>query len=154
MTDLGQLARGIIKNNIYLTLGTTDGETPWVAPLFYCVDEDYNFYFISQLESLHSKYVAINPKVAFAIFDSHAKEGKGTGVQGSGEVHIVKDEDLPKEINNYHTTFIEVKPEMLTGNAPYRLFKLIPNKLFVLDPEAKVDKRVEVTTPIGKCNNR
>ena len=52
--ELVKLAKDIIKNNIYLTLGTADAN-PWVAPLFYCVNENYNFYFISQLDSLHTK---------------------------------------------------------------------------------------------------
>lgn len=144
MVDLVQLAKDIIKNNKYLTLGTSAKESPWVAPLYYCVDENYNFYFVSQLTSLHTKHVLENPKVAFAIFDSHAEEGKGTGVQGDGEVHVVKDEDLSNEIDKYHTTFIEIKPELLTGDSPYRLFKLVPDHFYVTDPEAKIDKRAEV----------
>lgn len=82
--ELVKLAKDIVKNNIYLTLGTSDGD-PWVAPLFYCVNENYNFYFISQLDSLHTKQMLKNPKVAFSIFDSHAEEGKGTGIQATGE---------------------------------------------------------------------
>ena len=40
--ELAKLAKDIIIDNIYLTLGTADGD-PWVAPLFYCVSENYNF---------------------------------------------------------------------------------------------------------------
>ena len=86
-----------------------------------------------------------NPKVAFAIFDSHAKEGQGKGVQGMGEVTMITEDTLENEINNYHTTFIEIKPEFLKGGAPYRLFKLSPTEIWVTDPEAKVDKRVKVS---------
>lgn len=141
--ELVKLAKDIIKNNIYLTLGTADAN-PWVAPLFYCVNENYNFYFISQLDSLHTKQMLKNPKVAFSIFDSHAEEGKGTGIQAMGDIHMVDEVELETEINNYHTTFIEIKPEFLKGDAPYRLFKLTPLEVWVTDPEAKVDKRVLV----------
>lgn len=141
--ELDGLARNVIKGNIYLSLGTSDG-TPWVAPLFYCVNVKFEFYFISQLDSLHTKHILKNPEVAFAIFDSHAEEGKGKGVQGLGNVEMIGEENLEKEIKNYHTTFIEIKPTLLKGNAPYRLFKMIPLKLWVTDPEAKDDKRVEV----------
>lgn len=142
--ELINLAKDIIKNNIYLTLGTADGG-PWVAPPFYCVNESYNFYFISQLDSLHTKQMLKNSKVAFSIFDSHAEEGKGTGIQAMGDVHMIDESELETEINNYHTTFIEIKPEFLKGNAPYRLFKLTPSEVWVTDPEAKVDKRVKVS---------
>ena len=115
-----KLAKDIIKNNIYLTLGTSDGD-PWIAPLFYCVSENYNFYFISQLDSLHTKQMLKNQKVAFSIFDSHAEEGKGQGVQAMGNIHMITEDELETEISNYHTTFIEIKPEFLKGDAPYRL---------------------------------
>lgn len=142
--ELNILAKDIIKANIYLTLGTFDGE-PWVAPVFYCVTKDFKFYFISQLESLHTKQMIKNSNVAFAIFDSHAEEGQGKGIQGKGNVSLLEGENLEKKINNYHTTFIDIKPDFLKGNAPYRLFELVPSEVWVTDPEAKVDKRAKVS---------
>jgi uncharacterized protein YhbP (UPF0306 family) len=142
-SELETLAREIIKNNIYLTLGTAD-KVPWVAPLFYCVSDNFTFYFISQLDSLHTKQMLKNSKVAFSIFDSHAEEGKGTGVQATGNVQLIREEDLLKEITNYQTNFIKISPEVLSGNAPYRLFKLTVIDVWVTDPDAKVDKRVKV----------
>lgn len=142
---LDNIAREIIRSNCYLTLSTTDGESPWAAPLFYAVDNNYTFYFISQLNSLHSQHISKNPAVAFAIFDSHQKEGTGNGVQGSGKVYRLEDEKLPEAFKWYHTTFVEMKPESFKGSAPYRFFKIVPDHFYVLDPEAKVDKRVEVS---------
>ncbi len=145
MADLVQSAKDIIKNNLYLTLATAEGNSPWVAPLYFCVDSSYNFYFVSEIDTKHARDIQINPEVAFAIFDSHSEVGKGSGIQGSGNVQIVKDEEVASELANYHTDFIKLTPEMLKGSAPYRLFKLVPDKIFVLDSEAKPSKRVEVT---------
>ena len=143
--ELNQIARDIIKNNIYLTLATTDGENPWSAPLFYCVDDQYNFYYISQIECSHSQHILENHKIAFSIFDSHAPEGKGNGVQASGKAYLLdKEKDITEALKHYHTTFIKCEPEDFTGSKPYRLFKIVPEKFYVLDPEAEVDKRVEV----------
>lgn len=143
--DLNHLARDIIKNNIYLTLATTDGQSPWSAPLFYCIDDKYNFYFISQMDSLHTCHILKNPKVAFSIFDSHAPEGQGVGVQASGKAYLLKNkEEIKDALKHYSTIFIKCVPESFAGSNPYRLFKIIPDKIYVLDPEAKVDKRVEV----------
>ncbi len=142
--DLVKIAKEIIKNNFYLTLGTADEVGPWTAPLFYAVDDHYTFYFISQMDSLHAQHILKNPLVAFAIFDSHQKEGTGNGVQALGKAYLLKDEELAEAFKWYHTTFVEMKQESFTGQAPYRFFKIIPEHFYVLDPEAKTDKRVEV----------
>lgn len=142
--NLDNLAKQIIKNNMYLTLGTTDGKIPWTAPLFYAVNDNFTFFFISQVDSLHTQHLLKNPTVAFAIFDSHQKEGTGNGVQGSGNAYPLKDEELIEAFRWYHTTFIEMKQESFKEPAPYRFFKIVPEHFYVLDPEAKTDKRVEV----------
>lgn len=146
MTDeeLEKTARGIIKDNVYLTLGTTDGRTSWTAPLFYAVSDDYVFYFISQLDSLHTQHLLKNPAVSFAIFDSHQKEGTGNGVQCSGKAYLLPDTELVEAFKWYHTTFVPMKAEIFKAPAPYRFFKLVPEHLYVLDPDAPTDKRVEV----------
>lgn len=128
-----------------MTIATSDENgIPWVAPLFYAVDDSYNFYFISQLSSLHSKHILKNPNVAFAIFDSHQEEGGGNGVQGSGKVSLLYEGELSEAFKWYKTAFIEMKPESFKGEAPYRFFKLVPEHFYIQDPEAKVDKRIEV----------
>ncbi len=138
-----ELARSIIKNNIYLSLGTSDGN-PWVAPVYYCIDDQYNFYFISQPNSLHIRQLLKNPQVAFAIFDSHQQEGAGNGVQGMGIAHVLEDEQLKQALQWYKTSLIESKVESFTAPAAYRLFKIVPQKIYVLDPNSKVDKRTHV----------
>lgn len=142
--EFNQLGKSIIKNNIYLTLATSN-TNPWIAPLFYCADENFNFYFISQLDSTHSKHVRINPNVAFAIFDSHIEEGKGNGIQASGKAYLLSESlDIENALKYYHTNFVEITKESVSGSSSYKLFKIVPDHFFVLDSEAKVDKRVEV----------
>ncbi len=144
MNKLKSTVQDIIKSNIYLTLATSDGK-PWAAPLFYCTDSAYNFYFISQMDSLHIHHILNNPYVAFAIFDSMAKEGTGTGVQGSGKVSLLEStEEIEIALNYYHTSFISCTPKDFTGDKPYRLFKLTPDTFYTQDPDADVDKRVKV----------
>jgi uncharacterized protein YhbP (UPF0306 family) len=141
--DLNALAWKIISENIYLTLGTADGH-PWVAPLFYAFNPVSRvFYFISQMDSLHTRHLLKNPRVAFAIFDSHQKDGTGNGIQGDGQVSL-SEKELSEAFKYYHTTFVEMKPESFKDPAPYRFFKLVPEHLYLLDPAAKTDKRVEV----------
>src|SRR3989338_11328108 len=109
--ELTQIAREIINNNVYLTLGTTDGKIPWTAPLFYAVSDDYTFYFISQMDSLHTQHVLQNPQISFAIFDSHQKEGTGNGVQGSGKAFLLQEAELDEAFKWYHTTYVKMEKE-------------------------------------------
>ena len=138
------LAQKIIRENKYLTLGTTNGVRPWVAPVYYCLDKKGSMYFISQPRSRHIRDLKSHPHVAFAIFDSHAEEGKGNGVQGSGHVIELLSSALTQGLRHYCTSFVALSSEELT-HGPYRLYRLQPEKMYVLDRRSKVDKRILVT---------
>lgn len=138
----------IINSNKYLSLATTDGQSPWVAPLYYCLDQEFNLYFISQLDSVHSQHLVKNPKVAFAIFDSHQEEGTGNGIQGSGVVKLLTGDDLKEGLKHYHTNFVDLNYENLSKDGGYKLFKLEVQKWYILDTEVDTDKRVEVKLEI------
>ncbi len=142
--ELNEKAIEILNSNLYFTLATTDGKIPWAAPLYYCLDEDFNIYFISQMDSLHTRHILKQPNVAFAVFDSHQEEGTGNGVQGSGRVSLLEGKEVDMGLKYYSTKFIDLKLENLSAPAPYRLFKLTTERFFILDPHAETDKRVEV----------
>ncbi len=142
-TKANNIAQEIIDSNIYLTLGTTDGKQSWVSPLFYCKDNKNQFYVISQPTSRHIRNIASQRSISFAIFDSHAPEGKGNGVQGSGTMKECKNKELTNALQYYHTDFIECTKKAFT-TGPYKLYKITPRTCYILDPEAKVDKRVNV----------
>ena len=80
--DYQKLARDIIEQNQYMTLGTTspDGK-PWVSPVVYAFDKNYNFYWISLPNSKHSQNITANKNISLAIFDSHQNWGEGVGLQ-------------------------------------------------------------------------
>lgn len=141
--NLTKLAKDIIRTNIYLTLATA-GETPWAAPVYYRPDDQYNLYFVSQPASLHGQHINRSSQVAFAIFDSHQAEGSGVGVQGLGVATVVEASELSEALRWYSSSFIKLKAELLTGKASYRMYKLKLKKIFVLDPNAATDKRVQV----------
>jgi len=120
-TDFIEIGRNIIRENSYLTLATADGK-PWAAPVFYAVDAKWTFYFISQLDSLHIRHIFKNPLVAFAIFDSHQKEGSGNGVQGLGTARLLNDDELDEAFRWYNTSFVEMKDDVTSIlNKPYLL---------------------------------
>ncbi len=62
-------ARQIVAKNMYLTIAVSSRDgTPWIANLFYAFDQDYNFYWYSDRNSVHSTFIRENPVVAMAIF--------------------------------------------------------------------------------------
>lgn len=73
MSNLNKKAKQIIKESLYFVLGTVGQDNkPWVTPLFYCFDEELNFYWISPKDSLHSKNIEENGEVSLVIFNSQA----------------------------------------------------------------------------------
>jgi uncharacterized protein YhbP (UPF0306 family) len=141
---LNQMARDILKQNRYLTLATSDGKRPWAAPVYYTHDDAWHLYFISKPSSVHIQQISKHPIVAFAIFDSHQPEGTGNGIQGVGTVSEVLEHERENALRWYRTSLFPLNKESIIGDAPYRLFKLSPLHLYILNPEATTDERLEV----------
>lgn len=139
--DVKNIAIDIIKNNIYLTLATTDGKTPWAAPLHYCFDSDFNLIYISHPTSLHSQNIKKSTRVAFTIFDSTQAEGAGNGIQGDGTVIELDDDEEIKALKVYKTIFVESTPEKI-HEAGYKVYEIIPEHFYIQDPNG--DERIEV----------
>jgi len=155
ITNLNQLAREIVKNNQYLTLGTSDKNgNAWVSPVVYACDSDFNFYFISLPNSKHIKNLINNSQVTFAIFNSRQMFGEGVGLQIEGIVKQVPLIQLPKMISIYITRkwpYMNNKIKVyLTGfqhllkNHTYKAYKIIPNRVWMNDPNSEIDVRIEV----------
>jgi uncharacterized protein YhbP (UPF0306 family) len=152
--NLNQLARDVITNNEYLTLATIDEfGKPWTCILAYAFDADYSFYFVSLPTANHSKHTVQNHDVSFTIFDSHQDFGKGVGLQGVGSVTEVQKEGFDSVSSTYfsrqypygniHNEFMDGLKKLLEGGE-YRFYKLTPQKIWINDPNADTDRRVEV----------
>lgn len=155
MKGLNKLAREIVENNQYMTLGTTDpGGSSWVAPVVYARDKNWNLYFISIPDSRHCSNIKLNDKVSAAIFDSHQKVGEGVGIQmeGVAEETSLKDTPLVTKMyfsrkypygRNMKSAFSSALKSFLDGKV-YRFYKLTPTRVWINDPNADRDVRVEV----------
>lgn len=152
--NLNQLARDIITNNEYLTLATLDENgKPWTCILAYAFDADYSFYFVSLPTANHSKHITQNPGVSFTIFDSHQDFGKGVGLQGVGNVAEVQKNDYAEvssvyltrqyPYGNIHNEFMDGLKKLL-DSGEYRFYQLTPKHIWINDPNADTDRRVEI----------
>lgn len=141
-----QLAQKIIKENVYLTLATSWKDKPWASPVCYFTDPKGNFYFASQMHSVHIQNISQNPHVSWAIFDSNVPEGTGVGVQIKGTATLVG----PRACKGVMGCCRASIHAVLEYEA-YRLFKLTPQRIYVTDPEALVDRRMEVMKPLVRA---
>jgi nitroimidazol reductase NimA-like FMN-containing flavoprotein (pyridoxamine 5'-phosphate oxidase superfamily) len=153
-------ARKMIAENIYLTLATASKDgVPWISPLMFAYDSNYNLFWPSGKDALHSQLLRSNPKVAISIFDSHAPEGTGNGVYMTAEACEVSEDELPYAINvlysrKYPDPVVRQqrgrKPEDFSGESPRRLYMATPEKVYIIDARGHpiykrlVDVRVEV----------
>jgi uncharacterized protein YhbP (UPF0306 family) len=141
--ELADMAVATIRENSYLTLGTTDGNAPWTSPVFYGVSDRYTFYFVSHLRTRHAENLIKTPQVAFAIFDSHQK-GRVTGIQGIGTATVLTESEIPEALRWYRTAYIDTKVGAFLGTSPYRFFRIVPDHFYIADPHTDIDTRVEV----------
>lgn len=148
--NLNKLAKNILRDNIYLSLSTCAQNRPWIAPVFYHVGRKNELYFASMPTSVHCQNIAKNPRIAFAIFDSHQKEETGVGIQASGKAQILDDRSqILEALKYYHTDFFKITVASFMGKSKYRLYKITPTVFYLNDPRVKTDRRVEVN--LQKC---
>ncbi len=152
--DYASVARRIIRDNRYMSLGTLgkDG-SPWVAVVLYAFDDDYNFYFLSATDSQHGRNISKTRDVAFTIFDSAQPIGSSEGVQATGRASPLSGKELVKAIKQYEMAVFP-KSGMPAGSrynpsdygdaAEFRFFKIETKELYVTgteDRRTKVDLR-------------
>jgi Pyridoxamine 5'-phosphate oxidase len=76
--DLADFVTKVVDDNVYLVLGTADrAGRPWVSPVFYAAEAYRDFYWISSPDVIHSRNLAVRPKVTIVVFDSRAPVGMG-----------------------------------------------------------------------------
>lgn len=154
VTDLNKLARQIIKSNEYLALATVDDEKGvWICILCYAYDQNFNFYFASIDSSRHSRNISKNKAISFAIYDSRQDWGAGVGLQIEGMVEKVSESSLREVKETYFSRSypygqisrdFEKEFRKLLNNKTYQFYKIKPTKVWINNPDAKADERVEV----------
>lgn len=137
-----ELVKEVIDGNRYLTLSTTNGTEPWIAPLEYFRDDE-NLYFLSPDDSRHAQHIASNPTVAVAIFDAEQPEyNVGAtftlrGVQIKATARRLDEGAYPPAVRE---VIEALKPPM----PPYAAFAITPVEYYVPQIDDGINKRVKV----------
>jgi len=149
-------AEEISKEIRYLVIATSskDGK-PWISPVFYAFDDDYNLYWVSSKNSRHSELIRENPKVAVVIFNSTKGEGKGDAVYIEANVQELTDEKEIEEAMKFYDSRaskpeLRVKdPQNVVGEKEWRLYKATPKMVFKSSDPVEVNgQRIDTRNQI------
>ena len=133
----------VLSRNRYLVLSTTDGSSPWIAPLEYMMGENLTLFFLSTNDSRHVRDIEKNEVVSVAIFDQDQPEyspsltARLNGVQ----IDAVASRVPPEEYSDAIEGAIDaLKPPM----PPYAVFRIEPRRFYIPEIEDGINVRVEV----------
>lgn len=113
-------------------LSTVDSEgKPWGAAIYYVADEDFNFYFVTRVETLKYQNLDKSPFAALTVADADNQ----TTVQAGGSISRIPPEDY---MDIVYTRLAKVRPrddphwspplsKIRAGN--YMPLRLAPEKL-------------------------
>jgi nitroimidazol reductase NimA-like FMN-containing flavoprotein (pyridoxamine 5'-phosphate oxidase superfamily) len=125
-------ARSLIERNSLLPLATVDvAGRPWVSPVFYLLDDDYQVYWVSDVEARHSANVRETAAVAIVIHDvvdrqTDAVYIEGTAVELNDEAAVREGMDVMArrdELQPPHWRIDDIGE--VTGEGPRRVYKAI-----------------------------
>lgn len=101
-----------LKKQKLLALACHNKNNIWLANVYFAVDAKGTMYFVSPMDSLHSKLILKNPNIAFstAWFDPSNHQNR-KGVQGRGVCRVAKN---IKEITTGVTLIARAFPDLRT----------------------------------------
>jgi hypothetical protein len=149
--EFSAIARAIIDSNLYLVLGTADASgQPWVTPVYYAAAGYREFYWVSALETQHSRNLSLRPQLSIVIFDSRVPLNTGQAVYMSAHAEALSGPDLERGLDLYSSAALARggrawKKQDALAPAPYRLYRATASEQWILDPTASTDRRVLVT---------
>ncbi len=135
-----------------MTLGTSHGDIPWAATVFYASD-GLRLYFFSAPDSRHCQNLTANPRVAVTIQEDYRDWRKIKGIQLEGKVVAV---DSLIEKGKAMIVYARKYPEVMklftnpTSGVFYQAFLkvkfycVLPERVFYIDNEQGFGKRQEL----------
>lgn len=147
----------VVAASSFMTLATTDGNKPWACALFFGVDDEYNFYFVSSPDTVHARNINKNPIVSFAIYHPDSVPGGANGIQVSGTCRRVFGDELRHGLEVTYAKRFPDNPELVRENLDVekfsgqnedanseQLYKIIPERIYFLDKSIAESARTEV----------
>lgn len=126
-------AKQIIAENIYMTIATSslDGK-PWISPVAFCYDNNYDLFWVSNKNALHSSLIRTNSRIAITIFDSHTEDGESDAVYfeaHASELENKADIEYAIKVLDRRPKKDDLRikqPDQATGSKVWRIYKAVP----------------------------
>lgn len=127
--------QNFLKSQKVLTIGTVDEEhKPWNTNVYYSVNKECEFFFVSPLDTKHTKHISNNENVSFSVvwFDEQ-NLGDRKGIQGQGVCREIQDPQLIAGYLKNHYKYFPSWKESINLKAITE--KLIKSRPFVITPK-------------------
>ena len=144
MDEASCRARDLIEAAYHMTLATADATgKPWSSPVFFAYDEDFNLYWVSSADTIHSANIRIRPQVAITIL-GQPPDYVNNGVYFDAvamELDNVADVIRAIQIRRKRPEeerFMIKSPSDVLGRAVWRMYKAVPVTIYT-DKEETVE---------------
>jgi len=118
-----------LQDQRLITLASVDEQNkPWVSNAYYSVDKNMNFFFVSPLDTAHSRNLKANSDIAFSIawFDENDLSNR-VAIQGTGICELVtKPSEVVSLLKNHYKYFPSWKDSVNYENIAKKLIESRP----------------------------
>ncbi len=137
--DLTAHAHALLDTNRYLTIGTTDADgRPWTTPVYFAPAPGWQFYWMSETDTRHSRNIIERPEVSLLVFDSAVPPRHGRALYGLGTARELTADEVDSALQTYpgpsHRGATPTTRAEVTGSSSYRLYRATADELWVLCP--------------------
>jgi nitroimidazol reductase NimA-like FMN-containing flavoprotein (pyridoxamine 5'-phosphate oxidase superfamily) len=133
----GQIAKHLIDDNIHMTVATADADgTPWVSPVFFVSDDDYDLYWTSWKNARHSQNIRSNPKAGIVIYEAEASRPVQAVYIAATVVEITEPAEVAAAIEVMRgrpqpERWMINSFEDVSGDGPWRIYRAHPRTIEV-----------------------
>ena len=139
-----------IKSQKLMVIASHGEKYIWVANVYYGIDDNFKFYFVSPEDTKHSQQILKNPKIAFSVvwFDP-ANHKNRKAVQGLGSCRLAQnEEEMAKGVQLHNYNFPEfaqrITVEWIHANEfESRIWVVEPSYMKYWDDELYGEKETE-----------
>ena len=109
ITELKERLQLFLNGHNTLTIATRNTQSIWAATVFYIADAEMNLYFLSSDKTRHVQDIESHNEVAITIYQDVSDWQSIQGVQATGHVSHVGEDDKPSILNQYISKYTFLK---------------------------------------------
>jgi len=165
IAELKERLQLFLNEHNTLTIATRNTQSIWAATVFYIADTEMNLYFLSSDKTRHIQDIESNNEVAVTIYQDVSDWQSIQGVQATGHVSHVGEDNKSSVLNQYITKYIFLK-ELLNNPKDEQeeriaqqfktisLFKLKPFYYRIIDNSIEFGYKQEITLIAGSWTKK